>query len=622
MRALMLVLSVALSSVEVGADDSTTVHAPFWYADAATAVRLEVTNHRDEPLRLRPVLRPASGPPLELADLIIPARGTSRHDLAPVLLGLVGEPVERSATWGDGSRGGSIWGSATLTVADRGGRFTAWLVSDAPTERLAITSVFKHSAAGAHVLVAPWWRPSKSASVRFVLHNPNDRPVIVEAAAVGGRSGRKVPLFVAPHQSRFVVLDELAGRLGLSASDAAGALRFTERGSHVGVLGQTLVIDDANGFSTSAPISSPAAARDNVLEVPAVMLGRVPAGMPYPAGLEFTAKLVLVNQRPETTSIALTLYAPSGEVFGDVKRVELFPNEVRLVDIVDHWREVAAEGVLGLRVEHEGEPGEVMADLFSVDLTLDNAAHCPLGTHGAIEKIAVTFDLEGAKNTVLMARNTSEHPVSYVAAVTFPTTDGSFETYATMPAALGPHALAMIDLRRLRDDQQVGQDGKVLPRDVSLGSVSLISELPVMMTVDPTIDRENGTTLLCVAQCPDEGTFSPTEPLNQDSVECGSSGVGSGNVSSSTYGKVHEYANVHGCGFNSVGEIICTYKRCQFDAGKPCTPEVTHKYKPFETPMGSLFITWTVKKIFGIGVCFEVSRVKVANNPCPYIRPK
>lgn len=170
-------------------EDSSKLYSTYWYLDQDTKTVLEITNHGDAGQTVRPTLLVGGTQHVSLDPVAIPARGTKIINLNKALKSrrsfVDGGGNQR---WGDGSRVGSLWGSATLQC-ESADEISSKFLSENPRESLAAHSGFYEYGSGS--LSAMWWLPTRKSVALVVLQNGTYRETAVQTLLY--LDGRIVP---------------------------------------------------------------------------------------------------------------------------------------------------------------------------------------------------------------------------------------------------------------------------------------------------------------------------------------------------------------------------------------------------------------------------------------------
>ena len=483
------------------------LYSAYWYVDPSTEALLEITNNNEvDSVSVTPVLKPGGADAeVELAPVSLApgeiARIPLRAQLAQRNL-LSGATAELDKVWGNGTEALSRWGSAFLDGASTAG-VSAWIVSESPTRSLSTASYFRRSGQSSGRLFTHWWLPTPETRSFYILQNTTNAAVKVHAVEIsGGQRKLRLTVEIAGQQSTKLDLAELA-----EAEADVGTLEFWTEGGEEALLGRFVEVDDTLGFSVSEDLQDSTLLVTNELQMPGGPMGLAPAGRGFPEGASFKTVLAIGNRAATERPVVVTLFGRSAQGLPhswQAPTLVLPPLSTTKVDLSTYLPSqtglVAGFGSAG--ISHNANPGEISAEAFTVDPSLSFSLNCPLSdiATAASHKIAVTFDLEGSKNTLLMVKNTSDETVGYSFALHY-SHQGVQQMYMSQLLELAGQELVAIDLKDVRDRGLPGASGEILPTGLLRGSAAVAATAPVILGGDPTLDPDAGTVRQCQELC-------------------------------------------------------------------------------------------------------------------------
>jgi hypothetical protein len=489
----------------------SSFYNPYWYADRKTTATLEITNNSQADRTLTPILLLRGVERVSLAPLTIRPRATTRLTLNQALEArMAGVRASGSSQrWGDGSRKRSLWGSALLEGESVEG-ISSWILSESPQESLSINTLFDAGVHATKVLSSMWWLPTSNSKVAYVLQNASDAEATIGTFLYADKKvlrGRSVT--IPEGGSRLIDLRELLpDKKSLKQLAEVGMVRFVTSGSNGGLLGRALIVDENVGFSVPLMMHGIESHRSNVLQMPGTPFGRPDRSMGFPKRTRFTTQLLLTNTSDSRIDITATLdgRGPSGSaVSWDAPVITLAAYESRVVDLEKERAaggSRVADGHVGVRLTHNGRVIDLLAEAVTVDQTLTFSFYDPFFDSATLARVnhAISFNLTGSKNTLLVLKNTSAETNRLGYSLNYEDA-GVINSYRSAPIEIEPYAVKVINIKAIRDSGAPDVEGRRLPAGISFGNGSAYSERPVVIAGDPTFDATAGTCLSCAFPC-------------------------------------------------------------------------------------------------------------------------
>lgn len=495
--------------------EGQSLYSPFWYFDANTDAHLEITNNNTTAVEVNITLALHGKNPLQLPSLTVNGLSTSRLSVRDLVQEHLQIPPGQGSSfgqghWGDGSRRTSFWGSAILEGEVTAG-VVSWITSVNVEESLSVESIFRPRAYGSAAVASLWWQPSSNARTLFVLQNAVEeatsvRPIFyLNGKMIEGRS-----LAIAAKETILLDLHRLLARNGISMpqDNRSGSVLFIAADAPKTLIGRTLLLDEQAGFSASLEMKNVDKMLGNHLQAPGAPFGGIASEMGYRHGTSFDTKAILANMSDSEIDIDMTFYMKtdneSTEQLTATISVGAFESQVvSLRDLAESNDWIIPGGFVSVRIEHNGQPTDVVAEAFSVDGSLSASFHCPFTDVmlSASQKFAVSFDLSGDRNTLLIVKNTSDTDVLYSVMINFEEHPGAYQSYTTDILNIEPQGLEVIDIKKLRDQRIPDVHGNILPTWITFGNASVSADRPVIIGADPTYDPVTGITTLCDYSC-------------------------------------------------------------------------------------------------------------------------
>ena len=483
------------------------LYSSYWYLDQVTNSVLEITNNGAVSQVVKPTLLVRGSEHLSLDAVAIPPRATRRISLNKALKSRVnsGGNAGGDSRWGDGSRIGSIWGSATLqceSVDD----ITSKILSEDPKESLAVHSGFYEYGSGA--LSSVWWLPSKKSVALMALQNASYRETSVRTILyLDGRVVTGPRLSLPPGGSRLFDLRDLVPKSISNKLPEVGAIRFIADGDSQALLGRAVLFDERLGFSVPLKMHSLFVHITNTLQLAGAPFGRPEKSMGFPKSARFTTKLLLTNTSNKSIAATITLDGKNSTgtpVSSKLPVVEIPALQSSVVDL-DALRinshSPIADGHAGVRLTHTGAGTDLLGEAIAVDRTLQFSFDNVLYDNDSLAAVynAISFNLTGKKDTWLLVKNPSDATIKFGYRLNYEK-QGVVQSYTSKLAVLKPYELGVVDVKAIRDSRVTDDQGKVLPADVEFGNANIFSNQPIL-SGDPNFDAEAGISSSCISPC-------------------------------------------------------------------------------------------------------------------------
>ncbi|MCA1568136.1 MAG: hypothetical protein LC803_21325 [Acidobacteria bacterium] len=416
---------------------------------------LTLNNKGPYPVEIRPVLYSLAGERLEVPPVTVAPTSHRVVNLAEWASPGGSSFLEGSIQFIYEGKDLEVGGQVRLMDADRS------LIFEEQVTRL--DSAFVSSQ-----LEGVWWLPSDDDEIRLVLSNTTDSmlDVTVNVAGLMPKPRSLVSLNLAPHETRVSDLAALAGGTKGKLKEVGG-ISVTHSGSPGALVARALVRDAARGFSTFVEFIDPMKYRSTKLHGAGLRLGR--------AGSDEVSPVVVARNLGNSV-VTLTGRVPYTASDGTTSAVTLRPiriaaGEIKSLDLHSLSRdggfgmEVASAG---LEFEHTGSPGGVIMSALSVGRGGDQVFRVPLLDPAAQRSStgAYPWRIEGNSSTFVYVKNTTAEAQQYVSYLKF-----KGITYMIGMKTVEPGQTAVIDVRRLRDEQVPDEGGQTIPRETESGQV-------------------------------------------------------------------------------------------------------------------------------------------------------
>ncbi len=486
------------------------VYCPYWYLDRNTTSVLEVTNNAGASQTVTPSLLLKGVERVPLDPVTIPSHATKRISLNQALSARSnsGSSPGGEQRWGDGSRIGSIWGSATLQ-SESVGSISGKILSENPQESLAVHSGFYEGKYGNRILSSMWWLPTRNTVALYAVQNISysELPVItmlyLDGRVIPGRS-----VNLPAGSSRLIDLrDLLPDHISRGRLPEVGMVRFIANSESGSLMGRAILFDESRGFSTPLAMRSLSAHSTNTLQMPGAPFGQPNRRLGFPFGTKFTTQLLLTNTSNKALDVMVTLdgrNAAGIPASWDLPVIELAPLGSRVVDLDKariQSRAPIADGHVGIRLTHTGTVLDLSAEAVTVDQTLRFSFDNEFYDNELVARVynAVSFNLTGNKNTLLLIKSSSDRVIQFGYKLNYEY-QGVVYSYRAALSELKPYELRVVDIKSLRDSRVIDADGRVLPAHVQFGNANIYSNQPII-SGDPNYDPVAGVSSSCIGPC-------------------------------------------------------------------------------------------------------------------------
>lgn len=307
-----------------------------------------------------------------------------------------------------------------------------------------------------------YFAPRGGARVHLAVFNTTDHLVqtFVSAGAPGDNPGQEHVFRLAPHQSRFLDVEELVG----GEPSRFGAVSMHHDGSAGAVLIQGAVLQPETGFSYNIPFADPKTFADAKFAGAGIFLGKN-EDQPHADSPQFSGRLLLRNI--STAALTANPFLQRGAQVSNLESVTLQPEEMRVITV---WPNSApsGDGAIGIQIPHSGMPGDLIAQWFSVDQSGSLVVETPLRSPSPTEHFSGSnpFYLEGDFTSTTYIQNTGTVAGHILAAIRY-----RGGRYTMGEKQINAGETITIDIRKLRDDQVPDKDGNRLPKDLVFGQI-------------------------------------------------------------------------------------------------------------------------------------------------------
>jgi hypothetical protein len=204
-----------------------------------------------------------------------------------------------------------------------------------------------------------------------------------------------------------------------------------------------------------------------------------------------TATVPYSKQNGDTGTIALP-------------QVSLEPGEIKLLDTSNPQLRRNDFATAGLEIKYTGAPGSVIATASSVSQSGNHVFALPMKDPkiGLSSTGGYPWFIKESSSTVVFIKNVTDEPQQFMLSIVHP--GGQWGSGIRI---LAPGQTVALDVRKLRDAQEKGVDGTVIPLDATSGHVSWSfrgKRDKALIGRAQTVDFSNGlvSTYECQCVCP------------------------------------------------------------------------------------------------------------------------
>jgi hypothetical protein len=336
--------------------------------------------------------------------------------------------------------------------------------------------------------------PFEDSQVSVIVTNTTAQPVIVNGDAIfaGTNGHHPIQSALGPYQTRVVNLPH-----GLVKKVSAGAVSLNHNGDKGALLAMIHLQDADRGYSETVNFTSPS--------------GKTTER--HGAGL----RLGSVNNDPLRTVVAVrnigdqvttvTATIPYSKQNGDTGTIELpqvslEPGEIKLLNTTNRQLRRNDFAAAGLEIKYTGAPGSVIASASSVSWSGNHVFALPMKDPqgGLSSSGGYPWFIGESTSTVVFIKNVTNEPQDFILSLIH-----AGGTWRLKPRLIDPQQTIAIDVKKIRDSQEKGVDGDLMPPEVISGHVSWGvrgKNAKALIGRAQMVDFENGTASTYECQCP------------------------------------------------------------------------------------------------------------------------
>jgi hypothetical protein len=232
-----------------------------------------------------------------------------------------------------------------------------------------------------------------------------------------------------------------------------------------------------------------------------------------------TLRPVIAVRNIGEVATTVTATVPYSKLNGDtgeieLRQVSLAPGAIKLLDTSNPQLRRNDFATAGLEIKYTGAPGSVIATASSVSQSGNHVFALPMKDPkvGLSSTGGYPWFIKETSSTVVLIKNVTDEPQEFMLSIVY--TGGQWGSDIRI---LAPGQTFALDVRKLRDSQEKGLEGKVVPLGATSGHVSWSfrgKKDKVLIGRAQTVDTANGLVSTYECQCvcpwnPDESRITP-----------------------------------------------------------------------------------------------------------------
>jgi len=352
--------------------------------------------------------------------------------------------------------------------------------------------------------------PVENTRVSVIVSNTTSQPLLIKGEAVfaGHNTPHPIPGVLKPYETQVVNLP-----VGQIKEVLPGAVSLNHNGEKGALMAMIHVQNSDKGYSESVNFHDPAQGKTNQWHGAGLRLGSVNNDV-------LRSVIAVRNIGKDTTTVAASVpYSLQNGKMGKVAlpQLSLAPGEIKLFDASNSQLRQKEIATAGLEIEYKGSPGSVIASASSVSQSGNQVFALPLkDPQGGMSSTGgYPWFINGSSSTVVFIKNTTSEPQQFHLDVVY---QGG--RWGSNLKTLAPSQTMVFDIRKIRDAQEKGSEGNVIPSDVTVGHITWTlrgNRNKVLIGRAQTVDHVNGLVSTYECQCHCIGSFN-TSRLSPGSV--------------------------------------------------------------------------------------------------------
>ena len=304
--------------------------------------------------------------------------------------------------------------------------------------------------------------PYQSAKVSAIVTNTSAQILSLDGSATFAGINALHPIngLLRPYETRVIDLPS-----ALVRQVSAGAVSLSHNGEKGALLAIIHVQELARGFSASVNFNDPAQGKTTQLHGAGLRLGQVSGDALRP---------VIVVRNTGNSPTTVTTRVPFSKQDGEtgtipLPQVSLAAGEIRFLDTTNPNLSQPDFATAGLELEYTGAPGSVIASAHSASQSGTHVFTLPLkDPQGGMSSTGgYPWFINGTASTVVFIKNTTNEPRQFHLTLSY---QGG--KWGSNLKTLAPGQTYLLDVRKVRDEQEQGSDGSLIPPDVTSGHVA------------------------------------------------------------------------------------------------------------------------------------------------------
>jgi hypothetical protein len=336
--------------------------------------------------------------------------------------------------------------------------------------------------------------PFEDSQVSVIVTNTTAQPIIVTGDAIfaGTHGHHPIQAQLGPHETQVVDLPH-----GLVKKASAGAVSLNHNGGKGALLAKIHLQNADRGHSESVNFTSPGGKTTE----------RHGAGLRLGSVNNDPLRPVIAIRNIGESATTVTATVPYSKQNGDIGAIELpqvslAPGEVKLLDTSSPQLRRNDFATAGLEIRYTGAPGSVIATALSVSRSGNHVFTVPMkDPKGGLSSTGgYPWFIKESSSTVVFIKNVTDEPQQFMLSIVYP--GGQ---WGSKIRTIDPGQTFALDMRKLRDSQEKGSDGNVIPPDATSGHVSWSyrgKRDKVLIGRAQTVDFDNGLASTYECQCP------------------------------------------------------------------------------------------------------------------------
>jgi len=335
--------------------------------------------------------------------------------------------------------------------------------------------------------------PFEDSQVSVIVTNTTVQPILVNGDAIfaGANGHHPIQGELGPYQTQIVNLPH-----GLVKKASAGAVSLSHNGAKGALLAMIHLQDADRGYSESVNFTNPGG-KTTERHGAGLRLGSV-------NGDPLKAVIAVRNIGDSATTVTATV--PYSKQNGDtgtitLPQVSLAPGAIKLLDTSNPLLRRNDFTTAGLEVRYTGAPGSVIATASSVSQSGNHVFALPMKDPkvGLSSTGGYPWFIKESSSTVVFIKNVTDQTQEYMLNIIFPRGH-----WGSNVRTLAPGQTVALDVRKIRDSQENGSEGSVIPLDVTSGHISWSfrgNKDKVLIGRAQTVDFSNGLASTYECQC-------------------------------------------------------------------------------------------------------------------------